>query len=303
MARTKQRSRLPRNPRIPKDPPSHPKREYAFKEERNRLLKRKLNQVHSDHHHPNALALTSLCDLEILTLDNSAETRVIISENHNDDMMIASSTTSVKSRELFQWLHLKLSSHKCTAACFRHIPKIDFENIIGTILENPTKVIETGRTEKNIYSVCDEACDEEDRQMAFDILKEFEQDCEQFDLVERSLKSTSNNPYGFGTSCEYHFYEYRYCGKVCYYLREEQFDMCLLLMNRDEFLYLGQQGAHAFYGLPHFSYVNSDGSSPNVYEEWKDNFSFDDENQVLELGKLLSQVHEFLTGVTANDYH
>lgn len=40
------------------------------------------------------------------------------------------------------------------------------------------------------------------------------------------------DPFGQGDSCEYHFFEYRRCG---YYLRGEEFDMCLLLINRDEF--------------------------------------------------------------------
>ena len=78
-------------------------------------------------------------------------------------------------------------------------------------------------------SLCDETCDEGDRNLALDIIDEFIKDAEQFTSQVLTVDFNSEKA---------NLFEFRACGKICYYLNVWGFEVCILLMNKYDFVYV-----------------------------------------------------------------
>ena len=223
MARTKQTARKTTGPRIFIHDQAE-KRKQERQEWRDKI-KRKKTSSHNSHGQ-------EYSDIGLVTTEG---------QQTNTTIDVAS------------WLVSKFQCHHhCTDGCFQFIPNITVKD-----LESYWEMHESiFGLNLRASRICDEKCDEESQKFAFEILDEFEKDhfsskCLKFQEEEQRGKEKQEE------TC----FEFKACGKVCIYYNKNDwdFEVCLFMMSKDEFVYVGQQGCHAFYGMPGTIYVNSDG--------------------------------------------
>ena len=202
-------------------------------------------------------------------------------------------------KRLTSLLSGQLVTHRCNYKCFQFVPRLVFENAFDFI--SCLQPSENGNYKLPfIHRTCDERCSEETRDYALNIIDEFisEQDSFQsHDLIV--LPSPRKNSHRSGVGVEINFFEFKSCGKLCYFVTDYYMsEACFLLLNDVEYVFGGHYGGHPFFGLPTVRYENSDGSSPEI-------LPIDEEDAItaITLPNILTHFREFMHGLIADQYH
>lgn len=193
-----------------------------------------------------------------------------VHSSSSGDSILDETKNSLQSLLLVNGLTQKLGKHHYNETCFSHLPNVDMD-LLREFYMTHDKIFNpiTERNESNdddhsdpsqieTCFICDIKTDQQYQDFAMRILDEFEKaqkECE-FSC------SITNKPFSyFGNSEEWDqtCYEFKTCGMICKFTRSFNHEICLFLISKDEYLYVGQIDHHGFFGMPYLVYTNSDG--------------------------------------------
>ncbi|EFC40227.1 predicted protein [Naegleria gruberi] len=177
---------------------------------------------------------------------------MIISYDDDDDENINSNNNG---KESFVMLQKKLARHVCNEGCFAHLPVINYRHLF---VDSHHECLEVGPS----HNLLDEKCEKSYSKLAIEILDEFIRESDSFVGIVNKIHFLEPNSLYFSENnidrLDQFTIEYRKCGKICLYHKVDlDFDIIILLINKFEFLYLGNADSQAFYGMPGLTYSSS----------------------------------------------